>query len=257
MSCTFVSMSYNIWGHHYLPERMPALRSVFDTRAPDLLSVQELREESRLLIDRVLSGHRRVDDPMPGWACESNIWWRDEMFELEEYGAEQIGHEMENEQHRRLFWVRLRQRNAPDSPPLVYSTAHLTWQGNAKEREDQVSPRVGQARRVAEELDRLSPEGPCIFTTDINDVARPIAAMREAGFTDSFSALGTMSGPTHPAMPLLNNDKDLAPVPAVNKVYDFQFLRGPIRSRCSEVVEFFHRRIAPSDHKPIVAVYTM
>lgn len=256
MSCTFVSMSYNIWGHHHLGERMAALRSIFDARGPDVLSVQELREESRSLIDEVLTGHRRVDDPMAGWACESNIWWRDEMFGLEDYGAEQIGHP-ESEQYRRLFWVRLRSRHEPDLPPLLYSTAHLTWQGHAQERDDQVNRRVGQAESVTEELARLAPEGPCIFTADMNDVARPIAVMREAGFADCFSGLGTLSPVTHPAMPLLNDENDWAPSPAVNKVYDFQFFRGPVRPRCSEVVDFFHRGIAPSDHKPVAAVYTM
>lgn len=251
---TFVSMTYNIWGGHRLEERLPALRSFMEVRDPDLLAVQELREESRSLIDEALPGHRRVDDPLPGWTCEGNIWWREDTFELEEYGAEDIGH---REQHRRLFWVRLRLRGAPDAPPLLYSTAHLTWQGNPQEREDDVNPRVAQARRVTEELARLSPGGPCIFTTDINDIARPIWAMREGGFSDSFSALGCGSPITHPAMPLIEPDRAWSPVPYVAKVLDWQFFRGPLRPKCSEVVDFFFHGQAPSDHKPVVTTYTM
>lgn len=253
MSSTFVSMSYNLWRKNYLRERMAALRSVVETRDPDLLSVQELCEESQMAIDDVLPGHRRVHDPMPGWKLESNIWWRDDIFELEEYGAEPIGHELEAEQHRRLFWVRLRLRDAPQAPALVYATAHLTAQWKDL---DQVNPRVAQTKRVVEALERLSPADPCIFTTDMNDVERPVGVMRQAGFIDSFSALAAMSPATHPAAPLFGPEDD-ASLPVVKKVYDWQFFRGPLRSRCSEVVDYFYAGTAPSDHKPIVAVYTM
>lgn len=253
MTVTFVSMSYNIWGDHRLADRLPALRALLELRDPDLLSVQELRPESRDLVDEVLSGHERVDDPAPGWAREGNIWWRREVFELFEYGAEDVGH---RERHRRLFWVRLRPRGAPDAPPLLYSTAHLTWQGNARERADDVNPRVAQARRVGAELQRLAGDGPCVFTVDINDVARPVWAMREAGFADSFNGLGVPSPVTHPAVPLF--DADGLARASVPKVLDWQFYRGEgLRPRCSEVVEFCYSGRAPSDHKPVVVTYAM
>lgn len=254
MSCTFVSMSYNLYGDNRLTERVPALRSLFATRDPDLVSVQELRAESRSMIDQVLPGHQRVHDADAGWTAQSNIWWRDEIFALEEYGLESIGHDLDAEKDRGLFWVRLRVRDAPEAPALVYGTAHLTaqWKDRAE-----VNPRTGQIRRIIAELDRVASASPCIFTTDINDVERPVMALRDAGFTDSFSALGTISPVTHPVAALASPQSQQRSVPVISKVYDWQFFRGPLRSRCCEVPDIVYPGIAPSDHKPVVATFTI
>ncbi|WP_053207618.1 endonuclease/exonuclease/phosphatase family protein [Jiangella muralis] len=351
---TFVSMTYNLWGRHHLDARVPALRSLFEVRPPDLLAVQELTPRIRELIDAVLPGHRRVDDSFPGWAAESNLWWRDDLFTLEEHGAEDVGIRAE---HARLFWVRLRAaefsggsdtppgREGPhptgghrqtrprgrgddalgvsgaalgvsdaalgvsddalgrsDTPPgregphptgghrqtspldrgddalggsdaeldrgdaapgcaagtsFVYATAHLTWPGHPQERADDVSPRVEQARNVVAALDRLAGDGPCIFTADVNDYARPLWVLREAGFADAFAALGRSSPITHPVVPLVGPGRGWAAPEPVAKAIDWQFHRGPLRPRCAEVVEFFHEGVAPSDHKPVVVTYTL
>ncbi|SEF16784.1 endonuclease/exonuclease/phosphatase family protein [Jiangella alba] len=374
---TFVSMTYNLWGGHHLDARVPALRSLFEVRPPDLLSVQELTPRLRELIDAALPGHRRVDDPFPGWGTQSNLWWRDDLFTLEEHGAEDVGIRAE---HARLFWARLRARpsgggdaasgrsdaapgpsdaapgrsdaapgrsnaapglsgvafgasdtppgregphptgghrqtrslgdtdaasgrsdaapgpsdaapgrsnaapglsdvalGASDTPPgregphptgghrqtrsFVYATAHLTWPGHPQERADDVSPRVGQARNIVAALDRLAGDGPCLFTADVNDYARPLWVLREAGFADAFAALGRSSPITHPVVPLPGEGQGqrpgwAAPEP-VAKAIDWQFHRGPLRPRCAEVVEFFHEGVAPSDHKPVVVTYTL
>ncbi|SDT62023.1 endonuclease/exonuclease/phosphatase family protein [Jiangella sp. DSM 45060] len=333
---TFVSMTCNLWGGHHLDARVPALRSLFEVRPPDLLSVQELTPRLRELIDAALPGHRRVDDPFPGWSTQSNLWWRDDLFTPEEHGAEDVGIRAE---HARLFWVRLRTRatsepvdaafagsdtppgsrdasfagsDTPpgregphptgghrqtrslgatdaslgpddvafagsDTPPgregphptgghrqtraFVYATAHLTWPGHPQERADDVSPRVGQARNIVAALDRLAGDGPCIFTADVNDYARPLWVLREAGFADAFAALGRSSPITHPVVPLPGPGTGprpgwAAPEP-VAKAIDWQFHRGPLRPRCAEVVEFFHEGVAPSDHKPVVVTYTL
>ncbi|TDE16035.1 endonuclease/exonuclease/phosphatase family protein [Jiangella asiatica] len=249
---TFVSMTYNIWGGHWLAERTPALRWLFEVREPDLLAVQELTPSSRDIIDAALPGHRRVDDPFPGWAVQSNLWWRDDLFAMEEYGAEDVGIRAE---HARLFWVRL--RPAGSSSSFVYSTAHLTWPGHPQERADDLNPRVGQARQVAAALDRLAGEGPCVFTVDINDYARPLWVLRAAGFADSFAALGRSSPITHPVVPLIGPGRGWSAPEPVAKAIDWQFHRGSLRPRCAEVVEFFHEGVAPSDHKPVVVTYTL
>lgn len=51
----------------------------------------------------------------------------------------------------------------PESGPLVVDTAHLTWPEHPQEWEDDVNPRVQQARRVAAALRRLAADGPCLF----------------------------------------------------------------------------------------------
>lgn len=249
---TFVAMSYNIWGKHWLAERSSALRAVLQVRDPDILAVQELVPRSRQLIDAALPDHERVDDPFPGWSRQSNIWWRASQFSLEEYGAEDVGIRSE---HARLFWVRLRPATA--SPSVLFSTAHLTWQGHPQERVDDLNPRVAQARRIVEELTRLGGAGPCVFTADMNDYARPLWAMRAAGFADPFTALGTTSPPTHPVVPQLLPGGGWAAPESPAKAIDWQFYRGPIRPRSSEVADFFYEGRAPSDHKPVVVTYTV
>ncbi|NDL56696.1 endonuclease/exonuclease/phosphatase family protein [Phytoactinopolyspora mesophila] len=251
---TFVAMTYNIWGGHRLTERTRALQSLFKLREPDVFGVQELQPESRVVLDDALPEHSRVEDDFPGWATQSNIWWRDDVFTLEDYGAEDIGIRSE---HARLFWVRLRPSGTGDLPSLLFSTAHLTWPGHPQERVDDVNPRVGQARQAVAVLNRLAPDGPCLFTGDMNDYARPLWPLREAGFTDSFTALGTTSPPTHPVFPLVEPGQGWAPAESPQKAIDWLFHRGPLRPRCSEVVEFFFEGQAPSDHKPVTATYTL
>lgn len=251
---TFVSMTYNVWGDHHLAARADALRSFFTVRAPDLLATQELRAGSRDIIDAALPGHDRVHDDFPGWAGQSNLWWRRELFTSDGHGAEDVGIRSEN---ARLFWVRLRPVGRPDAEPLLFSTAHLTWPGHPQERIDDINPRVGQARQIAAALDRLAGDGPCLFTVDINDYARPLWVLREAGFQDSFTALGRTSPITHPVVPLIEPGAGWEVSGTVEKAIDWQFHRGPLTPRSGEVVEFFHEGRAPSDHKPVVVTYTM
>jgi hypothetical protein len=252
-SLTSVMMTYNIWGDTFWPQREPALRAFLTIRDPDILGVQELRPHSRQVIDETLKGHARVDDDFPGWAVEGNIWWRRELYGLVEYGAEDVGM---REKHRRLFWVRLRPTCFQSGPSLVFATAHFTWPGNRQEVADDRNPRVEQARRTVEALTRIAGDDACVFVGDLNDHTRPIGVLREAGFRDAFAALGGSSPITHPVVPL--PDTDDGPAPAyVRKTLDYQFHRGPITARMSEVIDFFHQGLAPSDHKPVVTAYTM
>lgn len=252
---TFVSMTYNLWGDHWLAQREPALRAFFTLRAPDLLAVQELRPGSRDLLDEVLATHHRVHDDFPGWAGQSNLWWRREVFGYLEHGAEDVGI---REEHARLFWVRL--QPAGDHPPLVFSTAHLSWPGNAQERADGRNARTGQARAVVDALARIAGEAPCIFTVDINDIGEPNWTLGNAGFRDSFTSLGRHSPPTHPVVPVpfaTELGTPMSPLASPAKAIDWQFHRGGLVPRCSEVVEFFHDGHAPSDHRPVVTTFTL
>jgi endonuclease/exonuclease/phosphatase family metal-dependent hydrolase len=254
ITTTFVAMTYNLWGDAHLTEREPALRALFRTRPPDLLATQELRPGSRALIDAELPGHARVVDNHPGWARQSNLWWRRELFELVAYGVRDVGI---LDPAAGLFWVRLR---TSDGVVLVFATAHLTWPGHAEERTTGVNQRVPQARAIVAALDELAGDGPCLFTADVNDIGGPLWELGNAGFLDSFTALGSPSPPTHPVVPMpftSGRGTRLSPVQSPAKAIDWLFHRGALRARTSEVVEFFHDGSAPSDHKPVVATFTL
>ncbi|MGC4943205.1 hypothetical protein [Kribbella sp. DT2] len=249
---SFVAMTYNLWADFHLDARRDAITGLFETRPPDLLAVQELRGVTRDLLDKTLTTHDRVDGE-EGWATQSNLWWRRDLFQYVEHGAEDVGILSPD---ARLFWVRLRPREGVD---LVFSTAHLTWPGHPDERTDHVNRRVTQARKIAEELDRLAGEGACLFTVDINDIGPPQWELGNAGFLDSFTALGRHSPVTHPVVPTVAPGPigtKLSPLASPPKAIDWIFSRGPLAVRTSEVVEYFLAGRAPSDHYPVAATYT-
>jgi hypothetical protein len=253
---TFVAMTYNLWGNHFVEERMPSLKRFFTLRAPDLLATQELRPITRQLVDEALSDHARVHDDFPGWSGQSNLWWRTSMFTLLEHGATNVGIRAE---HGRLFWVRLRP-TAPSLPPLVFSTSHLSWPGNSQERADGRNARTAEAAQVVAALDEIASDGPCLFTVDINDIGEPNWTLGNAGFLDSFTALGRHSPPTHPVIPrpfVSELATPMSPLASPQKAIDWLYHRGPLQTRLSEVVEFFDGGNAPSDHYPVAAAYTL
>lgn len=249
---TTVAMTYNLWSSHWWPQREAALRAFFATRAPDILAVQELRPETRDVLDEVLPQHVRVDDEFAGWAWESNIWWRASLFELDGSGAEDVGIRSDL---RRLFWVRLRPRTLDDTRVLV-ATAHFTWPGHKLEQETGVNPRVGEAEHTVAALNRLAGENACIFLGDLNDHHYPVRIFRDAGMHDCFSVLGQVSPFTAPVAALVPADGQSA-TDIVPRVIDYQFHRGPLTVRTAEVADFFYQQTSPSDHKPVIATYTL
>ena len=241
----FTVMTYNIWASARWPERKEPLKRFLENHQPDILCLQELRPATRELIDEVLSGHQRVDDPFEGWICEGNIYFDCELFELVEYGVEDIGM---FEEARRLFWVRLRSQ-FNSSQTLFVSTAHYTWSGNAQEKGGGVNPRYAQAEKTVEALQRLVPETePLLFMGDLNDFIHPIRILRDAGLCDSFTGLGRHTDYTHPVSPTAKGTP---------QAIDWMFHRGPIQPMTSEVVDFYLNDLAPSDHKPVLATYRL
>lgn len=253
---TFVVQTHNLWGDAWPEERTESLRKLYELRAPDLLATQELRGWSRDVLDAAMPNHRRVEDEFPGWEKQSNLWWNTEVFAYVEHGAEDVGI---LDDSARLFWVRLHHL-ATDST-LIMSTAHLTWPGHKVEQGDGVNLRVPQAKRIIAELDRMAAEGEAVFfSVDINDIAGPLWAFGNAGYLDSFSALGRYSPVTHPVIPSGFGEgigTRLSPVASPPKAIDWIYSRGPVQARVSEVVEFFHRGVAPSDHYPVAAAFTL
>ena len=238
----FTVCTHNLWKDERWPEREPALLRFLELHRPDVLCVQELRPATRDLVDRVLEGHQRIDDPFEGWLRESNIFWNRALFELVEYGAEEVGM---LEDLRRLFWVRLCARETGST--LLVSTAHFTWRGNPKETVDQVNVRTEQAARTVEALHRVArPSEPLLFMGDLNDNGHPVNRLRDGGLTDCFAALGRVPKPTRPTLPTATY---------VPEVIDWVLHRGPIAPMSCEVVDFFVGDIAPSDHMPLLVTY--
>lgn len=242
-----VVMTHNIWADYRWPEREPALRALLRIRRPDIYAVQELRPATRAVIDDELPGHARVEDDDRGWSHESCIWWDRTRFTELEHGTRDIGLGVDEfHQHRRLFWVRLIN---PEGLPFLVTTAHFTYPGTKREIEEHINPRIAQSHAAAAALhDLASPDEPVLFMGDLNEAWHVLRILGEAGFTDSFSALGVVPAATWPTVPTW-------PSVSAPWVIDFQFHRGPIRVLTSEVVDFFAGDIAPSDHKPVVTTY--
>jgi len=242
-------MTLNLWNDKRWAERESAVESCLETVRPDILCLQELRDVTQERIDSVLTTHDRVEDEFPGWTREGNVYWNNELYRAVEYGRERVGI---LEEHRRLFWVRLAPRNATDRTMLV-GTAHFTYPGNEVERETGQSPRVEQAVKTVDALDRVARVGePVLFAGDLNDPIHPYAILTEAGYTDCFSDLNVQVRPTFPARPTKH---DLAT--AIEIPLDWVFANDHARSITATVPHFYHGDVAPSDHWPVLATYEL
>lgn len=243
-SFRFVAATYNLWGSNRWPEREEALRSFLKDLCPDILCVQEFRPALREVLDQELPDHRRVEDPFEGWVREGNIYWSARLFDLVQYGAEDIGI---LEPLRRLFWVRLRVKGTDRT--LVVATAHYTWTGHPQEVATHFNPRVGQAERTVAALAQIAgPEEPLLFMGDLNEANNAIAALRKGGLVDCWRGKGTYPVPTHPAFPTATGTP---------QVLDWQLYRGPLRPMVCEVVDYVKGYISPSDHKPLLVAYEL
>ncbi len=235
--------TYNIWTDTRWPERAPSLEAFARLVSPDVLCLQEVRPASLAVLDGALTKHQRVRDSFEGWATEGNIYWRDDLFQLDDFGAEEIGI---LEPLRRLFWVRLRPRDERGGT-VVVATAHYTWHGHAECKETEKNVRIEQARRTVDSLAGIVRANErCLFMGDLNDSNEPILVLRDAGFVDCFSALGQHSAATYPAAPTASG---------VPQTIDWLMAKGPISAVLAHVVDFYDGDLAPSDHKPVMAVF--
>lgn len=240
----FTVCTYNIWTNTRWPERKTALQRFAQTHLPDILCLQEVQADSRAALDDVLlPTHARVDDPFEGWTCEGNLYWNTRLFELVEYGAEQIGI---LEQYRRLFWARLA-LNDGSGETLFVSTAHYTYHGHPEAVASEKYVRMGQARATVEVLNAQARPGEAqLFMGDLNDQAEAVRILREAGLVDCFAALGRFPAATWPAAPTAKGGP---------QTIDWLMLRGSLRTMTAEVVDFYEGDLAPSDHKPVLATF--
>lgn len=250
MTDRLTAMTLNLWNTQRWPAREAPLRALL-ARSPDLLCVQELRPPVAAVIDEALPHHLRVRDPFPGWEQEGNVWWDARRFEALEHGAADHGGV---EELRRLFWVRL--RDLPGDRALVVATVHLTWTGGTDEPSTGHSPRPAQTAAVAAALEAIAGDGPCLLMGDLNDPVVPVWALRDAGFTDAWAALGVQPPPTYPAFPVDGTGSRRSPLLPASTL-DWQFHRGAIRPVMTEVVDQPWRGVAPSDHRPVMTLYEL
>jgi endonuclease/exonuclease/phosphatase family metal-dependent hydrolase len=131
-------------------ERRVPLQRFLQVNRPDILCVQELTPQACGLIDAALPDHRRVEDPFPGFTEEGTIYWNTEIFDLVEYGAEDIGI---IEEKRRLSWVRLR---TTSGATVVVATAHFTWLWEAGASGEWITVRVAQAKAAVMALEGVT-----------------------------------------------------------------------------------------------------
>ena len=243
-------VTYNIWMTERWPARAPALERFLRLFTPDVLCLQELQKETQGFLDALLGDYSRVHDPLPGWTSEGNIYWKKSLFDLVGHGAEEIGHV---EPERRLFWARLTLKETQKT--IFVSTAHLTTPRRKEEAETGVSPRVGQLRKIAQELARMVREGePAFFMGDMNDPRQPQPILGKAGFTSCFAALGLQSPPTFQCYPTANIEPGAQ---TITEAIDLIAANRHARAIAASVPHCFHGDIAPSDHWPVQAVYEL
>jgi len=244
----FSIVSYNIWNNQRWPDRADALGLFARRYWPDVLCVQELVPETRAFLDDALHAHTRVEDPFTGWATESNIWWRRDLFDYLEHGAAEFG--CKAYPNRRLFWVRLRPRSHPSS--LVVATVHLTDFGTAHELETGESPRVAEAHRIVAALDEIVREQEAaVVVGDFNDALAPLVPLLIAGYTSCFGALDQIPPMTLPS----SLDRFGGGGFASAFLLDWVLANHNLRALSASSPHIYANDIAPSDHWPVHAVY--
>ncbi len=187
-------VTFNLWGAERWPERAPALQRFCEIYRPDVMGVQELTRESRSLLDAALPHHTRVEDDLPGWTTEGNLWWNSDLFELVDHGAEDVG--FETDQNRRLFWVRLRLRDRPRT--LWAGDIHLTAPDTPEELDEGHSSRVREIKRVIKELHHLvGHDEPGFLVGDFADSLAPLAHLSASGYSSCFAKFGSASATHH------------------------------------------------------------
>jgi endonuclease/exonuclease/phosphatase family metal-dependent hydrolase len=251
----FSVVTYNIWNDERWPERAPALRTFCEIHRPDVLCVQELVPETRGFLDEVLAGHARVNDDFEGWAYESNIWWRSDLFLEVQHGAEDFGIEGHtggefDSSRRRLFWVRL--RPADTDRTLVISTVHLTDQGAPEEQRTGQSPRIRETEGVIAGLTRVvGPDEPALLMGDFNDSLFPLGRLFAAGYRSSFGALAEIPPPTMPTELSRFGTSGFSTC----FVLDWIVANEHARVLSTSSPHLFVEGVPPSDHWPVHAVY--
>jgi len=264
---TFTLMTYNLWKTKGVAtawnERRPVLLRQLRKLNPDVLLVQELCPDIHNCVVEALPTHSFIqDNSIPGYSIEGNIYYKQDMFTEIEHGNINIEQE---EEHRRLFWIRLQLNNTAKTTAL-FSTAHFTWQGSPKEHTSDINLRKKQARNTVAALDTIQnkeDQEAVFFGGDLNESFWPKRIMESAGFVDCFSALSLPLRPTHPNRSCTAHEEQNA-----DSTLDWLFSKGDnVKPLLASVVrdmsglssddpdERHKLTVVPSDHCPVLAVY--
>lgn len=239
-------VTYNLWNTECWSQREPALRKFLTTFNPDILCIQEIRNETIACIADSLPQHQYVKDEQAGWTCESNIFWNSNYFEKIQHGLEELDMP---ETHRGLFWVRLRLIGSDKS--LLVATAHFTWQGHQDEVETGFTQRNQQIRQTIQYLkDIASDDEAVFFMGDLNDPVLPRRLFPEAGYESCFKELNLLSPPTFPALPTTDDIGE-------NQTIDWIFSNAKATALSASVPQLYYQHMAPSDHWPVQAIYQL
>ena len=245
MDLRIVVCSLNLWRDRLWSERQPALQRFFERR-PDVLAVQELLPATRSALDAMLSGYRRVHDEDPVWSNDCNLYWNSDVFVLEANGAEEFG---AVEEYSRLCWVKLRTAHAPPTT-VLFATAHFSAGNKPDERRTGVNPRLAEASRCAQHLNRIADERqPIVFLGDLNEDEHVLWRFADEGFSDVCSALDHQPEPINDGIPWPKR------IPAVD---DWILFRGPIRPMTFEAARYQGEPgLPPAAHRPVLATFSL
>jgi endonuclease/exonuclease/phosphatase family metal-dependent hydrolase len=239
----------NIWNTERWNARAATLRKFLELYSPDVLCVQELRQKTRIFLDKALTGYSRVQDSFVGWTSESNIYWRATMFSEIEHGAEDV--KIKEKGHRALFWARLAIKDRDRS--MLVATAHLTHQRHPDESATGHNTRIAETRRIIAALKRLNRRGePLFFMGDFNDAVHPTNMLHKAGYVSSFAALGLQPPQTFKCYPTAAVEPGML---AISQCIDWIVSNGEARPIATSVPNFLLNDCAPSDHWPVQAIY--
>ena len=246
MNYKFSIMTLNLWNTEKLDQRVDSIKRLFSIYKPDFICIQEIRKETQSLLDQILFNYSRVNDDFIGWSEESNIYYKKELFSEVEHGRIDLNMP---EINRGLFYLRVKIKEI--NKTLFISTAHLTHQGNADERNTSYSYRQMEANKIADNLLKLVQnfEG-AIVCGDFNDPFHPTEIISEkTDFTEVFRTLNLEAPLTFPCS-TISDEYYLAE--SIDKIMHNKNLKPILASSIKIVLSK-----GVSDHYPIMAIFEL
>ncbi|MFC2821343.1 MAG: endonuclease/exonuclease/phosphatase family protein [Sphaerochaeta sp.] len=235
-------ISLNLWNTEKLEMRRDCLKAFLETYKADIFCFQEIRPKLIELFKEPLGGYQRVAGPEEGWKCESSIYFRKDLFSLEDRGRLDLSMP---EPERGVFWARLRDINGKE---LFVATMHLTHQLNADEVRTGLPYRHREATDAGRALLSLAGSIPAVICGDFNDPIHPSRIFHEtAGFDDVWTLLGTPAPVTFPC-PFLSDENYL--VESIDKI----MVKNGIHPIAAYSPRFSIPGQALSDHWPVLSV---
>jgi len=246
MNYRFSIMTLNLWNTEKLDQRIDSIKRLFSIYKPDFICIQEIRKETQSLLDKILLAYNRVNDNFIGWGEESNIYYNKELFSEVEHGRIDLNMPEEN---RGLFYIRVKITELDKT--LFISTAHLTHQGNADERNTSYSYRQAEAKQIADNLLKLVKDGEgAIVCGDFNDPFHPTEIIsNKTDFVEVFNSLNLEAPLTFPCSTISD---EYYLVESIDKIMHNKILKpilaSPIKIVLSKGV---------SDHYPVMAIFEL